>query len=81
MNRVNRKHVDFVLCEPQYLKPMIVVELDDGSHEADERMERDALVDQVLLAAQIRIVHVPAAKGYVVNEISKLIQANPATGR
>ncbi len=68
-NRINQKHVDFLLCETATMKPRLVIELDDQSHQKAKRQERDAFVDQSLKAAGLPILHVPAAKGYVPKEL------------
>ena len=46
LNRIDRKHLDFVLCDRD-LAPMLAVELDDSSHDQTERVERDDFVDPV----------------------------------
>lgn len=50
-NKINCKHVDFVLCDPRTLGPVIAVELDDSSHLRQDRKERDRFVDQALQSA------------------------------
>lgn len=50
-NQVIQKHVDFVLLSPGYYQPLAVVELDDASHEREQRASRDELVDAVLAQA------------------------------
>ena len=44
-NKINRKHVDFLLCDPQTLRPSLAIELDDSSHQRPDRIERDKFVD------------------------------------
>lgn len=63
-NRINRKHVDFLLCDPQTMTPLCGVELDDRSHDRADRVERDRFVDQVFEAAGLPLVRVPAARTY-----------------
>jgi len=46
-NRIARKHVDFLLCEPGSMCPVLGVELDDASHERAARQAHDVFVDQV----------------------------------
>src|SRR4051812_44743306 len=36
-NRINQKHVDFLLCNPKSMKPMLGIELDDASHKRSDR--------------------------------------------
>ena len=36
-NRIDRKHIDFVLCEAKTMNPVLGIELDDSSHERQSR--------------------------------------------
>ena len=40
-NRIHAKHIDFVLCDPGNLQPILCIELDDPSHNRPDRIERD----------------------------------------
>ena len=73
-NRVMSKHVDFLLCDREKLSPLLVIELDDSSHERDDRAQRDAFVDEALGAAGLPILHVSAKRSYVPKELADLIQ-------
>jgi len=65
------------------MDPRLAIELDDRSHQQADREERDAFVDEVFRAAGLPLVHIPAAKGYQVDEIrgdfSRSV-ANPLSG-
>lgn len=75
-NKVNQKHVDFVICKAGDLAVVGVVELDDKSHEKADRAARDEFVDQVLAGAKIPFVHFPVKNGYAITEMkSKLVEA------
>jgi hypothetical protein len=75
-NRIERKHVDFVLCDPATMKPLAAVELDDKSHEAQHRKERDHFVDGVFEAAGLPLIRITAKRQYNVAEIgAQLTQA------
>lgn len=74
LNKISGKHVDFALCDPATLAIVGVIELDDKSHQAERRKERDAFVDNALRAAGVPILHVPAQKSYSTTEISAQIQ-------
>lgn len=73
-NRVQSKHVDFVLCRRDILSPVLAIELDDASHERRDRQERDALVDQVLSSAGLPMLRVPAKGGYAQAELVQRIR-------
>ncbi len=63
-NKINAKHVDFVLCDPATTRPLLLVELDDASHERSDRKARDEYVDRAAAAAGVPVLHVKAAAGY-----------------
>lgn len=66
MNRVQTKHVDFVLCDPQTVSPALVIELDDASHQLPKRQERDIFLNEVLRVAGIPLLCVPVRKSFSV---------------
>lgn len=68
-NRINQKHVDFLLIRTSDLKPLAGVELDDSSHDAEDRQKRDAFVDGVFQSCQLPLLHVPARATYNPNEL------------
>ena len=63
-NRIQSKHVDFVLCTLDTIQPVLVIELDDSSHDRKDRHDRDAFVNEALAAAGLPILHVPARQKY-----------------
>lgn len=74
-NRIDRKHVDFLLVRSSDLAPMAGVELDDHSHESDDRKQRDAFVDDVFRSCTLPLLHVPAQTGYNQAELRAKIVA------
>lgn len=73
-NRINRKHVDFVICDPQTMTTLFAIELDDSSHDRADRVERDAFVDSVFEAAQFPLLHIPVQPSYNTNELGSLFK-------
>ena len=57
--KIQAKHVDFVLCD-QKLVARYVIELDDSSHEKQQRKQRDEFLNQALTSAGYKIIHVKA---------------------
>ena len=78
-NRVCQKHVDFVLCGRQKVSPLLVIELDDKSHEREDVQERDTAKDTILHAAGLPIFRVPARRTYSTRELREVISG--ALGR
>jgi len=81
MNRVDRKHVDFLVCDPGTMRLILGVELDDASHDRAERRGRDRFVDGVFVAAGLPLARFPAQAQYNTDEVrAQLRQAmEPAT--
>lgn len=73
-NRINAKHVDFLLCEPQTLKPLAGIELDDASHQRPDRRERDAFVDKVFKSAGLPLFHIKTQATYKPSNIAGLLR-------
>lgn len=78
--KVMAKHVDFVLCELQTLRPLLVIELDDSSHRRRDRMERDAFVNQVMATIGLPIWHVPCASRYSVADLRQGVAKRATAG-
>jgi hypothetical protein len=53
---VIQKHVDFVLCHSSTLMPVLVIELDDKSHDSERRQQKDADKDKALESAGLPIL-------------------------
>lgn len=72
-NKIDRKHVDFLLCDPQTVRPLVAIELDDKSHQRSDRQARDELVAMVYQAAKLPLVRFPAKRGYTTSELVTLL--------
>lgn len=73
-NRIDRKHVDFLLCDPKTARPLLGIELDDKSHQRNDRRARDEFVEMVFAAAKLPLVRVPVRQSYSVSELSSLLR-------
>lgn len=73
-NKIQSKHVDFLLCDKENIKPLLAIELDDPSHLKVERILRDTLVDKIFESAQLPILHIQASSSYQSDELLKQIE-------
>lgn len=69
-NKIDRKHVDFLLCDPKTMKPLAGLELDDSSHKRANRVERDVFVDEVFEVASLPLIRIPARTAYDPNALA-----------
>ena len=70
-NKIDRKHVDFLICDPNTMQPRFAIELDDRTHQREDRKARDAFVDRVFEASGLPLVHVKVQKAYDKTELAK----------
>ncbi|RJX72809.1 DUF2726 domain-containing protein [Vibrio sinensis] len=70
-NQIACKHYDFVLCDPETLEIHMVIELDDSSHERDDRKKRDLFVDAATGSAGIMFKRFKVQKTYDYFELEK----------
>jgi very-short-patch-repair endonuclease len=66
--KVQAKHVDFVLCDCR-LVAKYIIELDDNSHDAKDRKDRDNFVDEVVESVGYKIIHVRAITDDIINQL------------
>lgn len=79
-NRIDRKHVDFLLCDKKTLKPVLGIELDDQSHQRADRQERDDFVNHVFEAAMLPLMHISVQRSYYQSELKSKLSAYLSDG-
>lgn len=74
-NKINSKHIDFLLCSASTISPALVIELDESSHQRPDRVDRDDFLDSALAAAGLPILHIRARDTYNPRDLSDQIAA------
>jgi hypothetical protein len=78
-NQLHCKHFDFLLCEKGTYKPLLVIELDDSSHDKYEHRERDEFKDKVCADIGLKLwrprVQQTYAKGFIAEQVRSQIRA------
>ena len=54
--KIQSKHVDFVVCD-QNMNIIVIIELDDSTHDTQKRKARDEFVDTILRSVGYKIIH------------------------
>lgn len=57
LKNVWAKHVDFLICDYNDFRPKAAIEVDDSSHDSEDRRERDEFVDKVYNHVNLQIFH------------------------
>lgn len=73
-NKIDRKHVDYLLCDPKTVQPLLGIELDDKSHQRSDRQARDEFVEMVFKAAKLPLVRIRAQRSYTISELESLLR-------
>lgn len=69
-NRINRKHIDFLICDKKTARPMLGIELDDKSHNQATRQERDHFVETVFKVANLPLERISVKNAYNPKELN-----------
>lgn len=71
---IDRKHVDFLVCQPITMQPLLGIELDDSSHQRPDRQQRDADVEAVFETAGLPLVRIPVRRSYNTQDLLKQLE-------
>ena len=74
-NRIQAKHIDFVICDIATSAVRLAIELDDRSHLWAHRQRRDRFVDDLFLNVGVPLLRVPARRRYDVSDVSEKLVA------
>ncbi len=78
MNKINQKSVDFVLTDKNSFEPLVAIELDDLSHNFQNRKNRDVYINEAFKAGGIPLLRIKTSQSYDKSTIST--QIHEATG-
>lgn len=74
LSHIQRKSVDFLICDKKYLSPKIVIELDDYTHSWKHRQERDEIVNTLLQNSGIKILRISPQDAQNIEQITSEIR-------
>ncbi|MCT4542183.1 MAG: DUF2726 domain-containing protein [Vallitalea sp.] len=76
LNKVVSKHIDFVICDSKNLKPLICIELDDSSHNQQNRTNRDIFINNVLGNVGYKVMRIKCKSCYETDLLKRQIMKN-----
>jgi very-short-patch-repair endonuclease len=68
-NKINQRSLDFLVCDPATLNPLVAVELDEPTHARPERQTRDEEVEALLRAGGLPVLRVLTSRAYETREL------------
>lgn len=76
-NRISSKHFDYVICAPDTLSVLAVIELDDKSHSKGKRADRDRFLERASSAAGLPLHRFKAAATYNISQVRGVLFPPP----
>lgn len=73
-SKIDKKSVDFVLCDKVDFSPVLAIELDDKSHLRPDRVERDYFVEELFKKVEIPLLRVKKESQYNTDELTQRIK-------
>jgi len=81
-NRIQAKHIDFLLCEKETTRPLVAIELDDSSHYRSDRVARDNFLNEAFAGAGLPLLHIKTSSHYnpetILAEINAVLDKKPS---
>lgn len=71
--KMDRKFVDFLLCDPFSMQPLAVIELSVPQQEGSKPQSRDPFITRALKTASISLLKVESRDSYPVQQLRELI--------
>lgn len=71
---ISQKSVDFVLCDKAYIAPKLAIELDDRTHERQDRIDRDGEVERVLKGAGLPLLRLENHGRFNPSELAQKVE-------
>lgn len=66
-NKIKSKHLDFLLCDPETLRPVVAVELNGRSHESEKMKQRDAFIAKLYESTSLKFVTVQTTENFSIS--------------
>ena len=73
-SKIKYKSVDFVLTDKDYLNPLLAIELDDSTHNRNDRTERDDFVENAFKDAGLPLLRIKCSHSYDINNLKAQIE-------
>ncbi len=73
-NKINAKHIDFILCDKTTSEILCAIELDDKSHTHKKRQDRDVFLEKALAAARLPLVRFKVSNAYQSSDIERQVR-------
>ncbi len=74
--RIASKSIDFVLADPDNCRIKLCIELDDSTHNRQDRIKRDKFINELFKDLEIDLLRYPVYKTYYKDTLKRIIQEN-----
>ena len=61
-SHIDRKSIDYLICDRKYISPILGIELDGLSHSREDRIERDIEVERIFKDINLPLLRIDSSK-------------------
>lgn len=72
-NKISKKHFDFLACDKKEMSVVCAIELNDKSHQQENRKERDDFLTEACRSANLQLIQFDVKSAYNLQEIKEKI--------
>ena len=72
-NKIASKHFDYLLCDKKTLAIVAAIELDDKSHQREDRKNRDSFLDNACRSAGLKLIRFSCKSDYQLTAVREKI--------
>lgn len=72
-NQISAKHFDFVICDQTSFEIIAAIELDDRSHQRENRKRHDKILNAACESANFPLLRISARNSYSTKEIKTIV--------
>lgn len=74
-NKIKSRHVDFVICDKENIRPLIAIELNDSSHLKEKRIRRDDFYRKLFSTIQLPFLEITLRNVYEETDLEEKIRS------
>jgi hypothetical protein len=64
LNKIQHRHVDYLLCDSKNFTPLLAVELDDSTHDTEKSQKKDKFKDELFKHAKLPLYRQKVFRSY-----------------
>lgn len=72
-SKISQKHIDFIICSKDDFSFYCAIELNDKSHNKEERKQRDEFIRKIFISVGLPLIEINTSRQYRLSELKEII--------